>query len=54
MEARPKRARIELLVRHADDEGFDVREIPSGVAYLQSRPERIPDPLLQLGADVQR
>jgi hypothetical protein len=43
VEARPKRARIELLVRHADDGGFEVREIPSAIAYLQSRPERIPD-----------
>jgi putative peptide zinc metalloprotease protein len=42
VEARPKRARIELLVRHADGDGFEVREIPSGIAYLHSRPERIP------------
>jgi putative peptide zinc metalloprotease protein len=42
VEARPKRARIELLVRHADDDGFEVREIPSAAAYLQSRPESIP------------
>src|SRR5262249_57370500 len=33
----------ELLVRHADGDGFEVREIPSSVAYLHSRPERIPD-----------
>ena len=43
MEGRPKRARLELLVRHADGDGFEVREIPSAVAYLQSRPQRIPD-----------
>jgi putative peptide zinc metalloprotease protein len=43
VETRPKRARIELLVRHADGDGFEVREIPSAVAYLQSRPERIRD-----------
>ena len=42
-ESRPKRARIELLVRQADGEGFEVREIPSAVAYLQSRPQRTPD-----------
>jgi hypothetical protein len=41
VETRPKRARIELLVRHADG-GFEVREIPSSIAYLHSRPERIP------------
>ena len=39
---RPKRARLELLVRQADGDGFEVREIPSAVAYLQSRPQRIP------------
>ena len=43
MEGRPKRARLELLVRQADGDGFEVREIPSAVAYLQSRPQRIPD-----------
>jgi len=43
VEARPKRARIELLVRHADGDGFEVRAISSSVAYLHSRPERIPD-----------
>jgi putative peptide zinc metalloprotease protein len=42
VETRPKRARIELLVRHADGDGFEVREIPSSIAYLHSRPERIP------------
>jgi hypothetical protein len=40
---RPKRARLELLVRQSDDDGFAIREIPSAVAYLQSRPHRIPD-----------
>jgi putative peptide zinc metalloprotease protein len=43
VEGRPKRARLELLVRQADGDGFEVREIPSAVAYLQSRPQRIPD-----------
>ncbi len=40
---RPKRARIELLVRSAEGEGFQIREIPSALAYLQSRPQRIAD-----------
>jgi putative peptide zinc metalloprotease protein len=40
---RPKRARLELLLRQADSDGFVVREIPSAVAYLHSRPQRIPD-----------
>ena len=42
VEGRRKRARLELLVRQADGDGFEVREIPSAVAYLQSRPQRIP------------
>ena len=42
-EGRPKRTRIELLVRQEDGAGFETREIPSAVAYLQSRPQRIPD-----------
>ena len=42
-EGRPKRTRIELLVRGEDGAGFETREIPSAVAYLHSRPQRIPD-----------
>lgn len=42
-EGRSKRTRIELLVRQEDGEGFETREIPSAVAYLHSRPQRIPD-----------
>ena len=42
-ESRPKRTRIELLVRQSDGEGFETREIASAVAYLHSRPQRIPD-----------
>jgi putative peptide zinc metalloprotease protein len=42
-EGRLKRTRIELLVRPAEGDGFETREIPSGVAYLHSRPQRIPD-----------
>ena len=43
VEARPKRTRIELLVRDEGGQGFETREIPSAVAYLNSRPQRIPD-----------
>src|SRR5512147_1497612 len=39
---RPKRARIELLVRDADGAGFETREVASAFAYLESRPQRIP------------
>jgi putative peptide zinc metalloprotease protein len=42
-DGRPKRTRIELLVRQTDGDGFETREIPSAVAYLHSRPQRIPD-----------
>jgi hypothetical protein len=39
---RPKQARIELLVRD-EDGGFHTREVQSASAYLESRPQRIPD-----------
>src|SRR5262245_13993593 len=38
--APPRRARIELLVRREGDEGFDLREVGSGPAFLQLRPQR--------------
>lgn len=37
----PRRAKLELLVRRDDDESFELREIPSAVAYVQSRPARL-------------
>ncbi|MBI1737544.1 MAG: hypothetical protein HYR51_20425 [Candidatus Rokubacteria bacterium] len=37
----PRRAKLELLVRGDDDESFELREIPSAVAYVQSRPARL-------------
>jgi putative peptide zinc metalloprotease protein len=36
------RARLELLVRRDDETGFETREVQSGLAYLGSRPQRIP------------
>ena len=39
---RPKRARIELLVRAEDGEGFQTRQVQSAFAYLESRPQRVP------------
>jgi putative peptide zinc metalloprotease protein len=40
--APPRRARLELLVRREDEtDGFEVREIGSGVAFVQSRPARV-------------
>ncbi|RPH80742.1 MAG: hypothetical protein EHM88_12250, partial [Candidatus Rokuibacteriota bacterium] len=38
----PRRAKLELLVRHDTAEGFDVREIGSATAFVQSRPQRVP------------
>lgn len=38
--ARPRRARLELLVRRGDDASFDVHEIGSGPAFIQLRPQR--------------
>ena len=45
---RPKRTRIELLVRREDGEGFETREVQSARAYLESRPQRIPDDQCEL------
>ncbi len=39
--APPRRARLELLVRRDDDEAFDLREIGSAAAFVQSRPQRV-------------
>lgn len=39
--AAPPRARLELLVRHQDGEGFDLRQVGSGPAFLQLRPSRV-------------
>ncbi len=36
----PRRARLELLVRR-DDEGFEVREVPSAAAWVRMRPTRV-------------
>src|SRR5262245_64481363 len=38
--APPRRARIELLVRREGGEGFDLRQVGSGPAFLQLRPQR--------------
>src|SRR3989441_8223316 len=39
--APPRRARLELLVRPEEGDGFEVRQIGSGVAFIQSRPARV-------------
>jgi putative peptide zinc metalloprotease protein len=40
---RTKRSRIELLVRSPDGQAFETREVESARAYLESRPQRIPE-----------
>jgi putative peptide zinc metalloprotease protein len=52
-----RRAKIELLVRAADEDGFEVRQVPSALAYLESRPQRLDDTaweLAQLSSRVDR
>lgn len=34
--------KLELLVRRDDGEGFEIREVPSALAYLQHKPQRVP------------
>ena len=42
-QAPPRRARLELLVRQEEGgDGFEVRQIGSGVAFIKSRPQRVP------------
>jgi putative peptide zinc metalloprotease protein len=45
-----RRAKIELLVRREGDAGFDVREVSSGPAFVQSRPRRLPPESCELVA----
>ena len=50
-------ARMELLIRAADGEGFETQELASGSAYRQLRPQRIPDSqweVAELPAGVRR
>ena len=39
--APPRRARLELLVRRDNEDAFDLREIGSAAAFVQSRPQRV-------------
>jgi putative peptide zinc metalloprotease protein len=47
-EVRPHRAKLELLVRREDDESFEIQEIPSAIAYVQSRPHRVASEVYEL------
>jgi putative peptide zinc metalloprotease protein len=37
-----RQTKIELLIRREDASGFELREIPSSLAYLQYRPQQVP------------
>ena len=51
----PRRARLELLVRTKDgDDGFEVRQIGSGVAFIQSRPQRLREGSFELAEVASR
>ena len=51
----PRRARLELVVRRdAGDENFEVRQIGSGVAFIQSRPQRLPNGSFELAGVASR
>jgi putative peptide zinc metalloprotease protein len=55
MNDRPRRAKLELLVRSDDGgDGFEVREIPSAVAFIRSRPQRVPDDSFELAEVASR
>src|SRR5262249_60442360 len=54
-DAAPRRARLELLVRHDDDgKRFEVRQIGSGVAFIQSRPQRVAEGSFELAEVASR
>ncbi len=43
-----RQTKIELLVRRSDEEGFEIRQIPSVLAYLQHKPQRVPEAQYEL------
>ncbi len=52
-----RQTKIQLLIRGEEDQGFEVRAVPSALAYLQYRPQRIPDSdyeLAQLPKGIER
>ncbi|MBI4562970.1 MAG: hypothetical protein HY724_13085 [Candidatus Rokubacteria bacterium] len=36
-----RQTKLQLLVRRADEEGFEIRQVPSALAYLQHKPQRV-------------
>jgi putative peptide zinc metalloprotease protein len=53
----PRRAKLELLVRRDDEAGgetFEVREVGSAVAFIRSRPQRLPPGSFELAEVASR
>src|SRR5919205_2169264 len=51
----PRRARLELLVRrNGGEDGFEVREIGSAVAFIRSRPQRVREDSFELAEVASR
>ena len=51
----PRRAKLELLVRPDDnDENFEIREIGSATAFVQSRPQRVAPESFELAEGASR
>jgi putative peptide zinc metalloprotease protein len=52
--ATPRQAKLQLLVRRDDEEGFEVRQISSATAFVQSRPQRVPSDSYELAEVASR
>jgi putative peptide zinc metalloprotease protein len=49
-----RRAKLELLVRRDDEQGFEVREVGSALGFVQSRPQRVPADSFELAEVASR
>jgi putative peptide zinc metalloprotease protein len=53
-DAPPRRAKLELLVRRDAADDFEIREITSSLAYVQSRPQRVAPEVFELAVVASR
>ena len=53
-QAAPRRAKLELLVRREEDQSFEIREVESSLAFVQSRPQRVAPELFELAEVASR
>ena len=53
-QAAPRRAKHELLVRREEDQSFEIREVESSLAFVQSRPQRVAPELYELAEVASR